>query len=631
MIYLNNQINKDNIYNNDKRDLIENSAKFNSNRKFETNRYIPAKTEGIQKNDYNINEINKENLIYKSIFNQKQLLYRNHSNNKEYINKENYNIRAENVNQNIEKNNYKNINIIPKKKNLKHLKYKFSKEKDDEDNSLMNYSEQRGNYNINYYKKYINLEHNSNKDKKFRQYSSNRLENNTNESDIKNKIDQKNRNLNINSRGKNNINYQNTEGNLNMIINKKDFIKNIKKLDDLNYLDEIDRKTEDFFLKTENINNLILDENYLIPSKDNYETTINYLQKVKLNSKIPEINKDLKEKVNNNKDKIQNNINEINKNVQKNNSNKILKYRQKIYNLNVQKYKNKFLDSNNPNGTRLILNNKSFYDKESDDNFLIPTNSKKFSTLSHREEQVKSEAKNLKFRNNQIFKKNQNKFNNKYKAIKYNNLSYELKENNEPNNYIKNKPSNPEFNNNYLELRQTVQKLTNDINNKSNKINALIKIIKESRKKIEILEKNNNILIEENKKNQELLKKFKKTIIFLKNNQRNNGFKNKDFSENNFNINYNYINNDKTQQNIKELEKQIEQYKKENNDLKFLLKQYKNNNYEEINAKKNLLNKFNRNDFLDSNYRKKSYSVTKNKTTLRYSIISNKTFQEDEI
>ena len=636
MSYLNNQINYAKNYDNNNINLIENSAKFNLNGNYEANRYKQTKPETGQMKNISINTNNKGNLIYKSIFNHKKFVKRNNSNNKEYINEEKYNINEENVNQILEKNNYKNKDIIPKKKNIKPRKYKYSIEKDDEDNSLMNFSEQRGNYNINYYKKYINSDNYSNKDKKLRQYSSNHLQNIKYESNSKDKINQKNSNSNFNTRIKNNINFKNNQENLDMIINKNDFIKNIKEIDDLNYLDEIDKKTEDFFMTTENINNLILDENYLIPSNDNYEKAINILQTMPLNSRIPEINNDFKPNRNNFEDNIKseihNNINETNKNVLKNSSNKIIKYKQKINNLNTKNYSNKILNSNKSNETRLMLNKKSFYDKDKDNNYLNIINSKKYLTLSHRDEQVKSEAKNLKIGNNQIFPKNLKKLKNKYKAKKSNNLSYELNENNEQNNYIKQMPNNNEFDDDNLEFKKTIQKLSNDINDKNKKINALIKIMKQEKKKNEILEKNNNILKEENKKNQELLKKLKYAIIVLKKKQRNNNLSNNDYKENNVNINYNYINsNDKIQQNIKELEKQIENYKKENNDLKLLLKQYQNNNYEEITSKQNLLNKFNKSDFLGSNNRKKSYSVSKNKVTLRYSIVSNKTFQEDNL
>ena len=636
MSYLNNQINYAKNYDNNNINLIENSAKFNLNGNYEANRYKQTKPETGQIKNISINTNNKGNLIYKSIFNHKKFVKRNNSNNKEYINEEKYNINEENVNQILEKNNYKNKDIIPKKKNIKPRKYEYSIEKDDEDNSLMNFSEQRGNYNINYYKKYINSDNYSNKDKKLRQLSSNHLQNIKYESNSKDKINQKNSNSNFNTRIKNNINFKNNQENLDMIINKNDFIKNIKEIDDLNYLDEIDKKTEDFFMTTENINNLILDENYLIPSNDNYEKAINILQTMPLNSRIPEINNDFKANRNNFEDNIKskmvNNINETNKNDLKNNSNKIIKYKQKINNLNTKNYSNKILNSNKSNETRLMLNKKSFYDKDKDNNYLNIINSKKYLTLSHRDEQVKSEAKNLKIGNNQIFPKNLKKLKNKYKAKKSNNLSYELNENNEQNNYIKQMPNNNEFDDDNLEFKKTIQKLSNDINDKNKKINALIKIIKQEKKKNEILEKNNNILKEENKKNQELLKKLKYAIIVLKKKQRNNNLSNNDYKEDNVNINYNYINsNDKIQQNIKELEKQIENYKKENNDLKLLLKQYQNNNYEEITSKQNLLNKFNKSDFLGSNNRKKSYSVSKNKVTLRYSIVSNKTFQEDDV
>ena len=194
MSYLNNQINYAKNYDNNNINLIENSVKFNLNGNYEANRYKQTKPETGQMKNISINTNNKGNLIYKSIFNHKKFVKRNNSNNKEYINEEKYNINEENVNQILEKNNYKNKDIIPKKKNIKPRKYEYSIEKDDEDNSLMNFSEQRGNYNINYYKKNINSDNYSNKDKKLRQYSSNHLQNRKYESNSKDKINQKNSN-----------------------------------------------------------------------------------------------------------------------------------------------------------------------------------------------------------------------------------------------------------------------------------------------------------------------------------------------------------------------------------------------------------------------------------------------------
>ena len=82
--------------------------------------------------------------------------------------------------------------------------------------------------------------------------------------------------------------------------------------------------------------------------------------------------------------------------------------------------------------------------------------------------------------------------------------------------------------------------------------------------------------------------KLRNQLNVFKNLKTQNNLNNKDFSENNVNINYNYItNNDKMQTKIKELEQQIEKYKKENNDLKFLLNKYKNNNDEGRNTKEN--------------------------------------------
>ena len=94
-----------------------------------------------------------------------------------------------------------------------------------------------------------------------------------------------------------------------------------------------------------------------------------------------------------------------------------------------------------------------------------------------------------------------------------------------------------------------------------------------------------------------------------------------------------FINNKyNSEQKIKELENQLEKYKKENKDLKLLLIKNKNNQMsinEEIDPRENLINKFNTSSFINENHRKKSYSVSKNKTNL--SFFSSKTFREDEI
>ena len=85
---------------------------------------------------------------------------------------------------------------------------------------------------------------------------------------------------------------------------------------------------------------------------------------------------------------------------------------------------------------------------------------------------------------------------------------------------------------------------------------------------------------------------------------------------------------------IKELERHLEKYKKENKELKVLLMKNRNNQTsinEEIDPKENLINKFNTSSFLyeNHNHRKKSYSVSKNRNNM--SIFSLKTFLEDEI
>ncbi len=87
---------------------------------------------------------------------------------------------------------------------------------------------------------------------------------------------------------------------------------------------------------------------------------------------------------------------------------------------------------------------------------------------------------------------------------------------------------------------------------------------------------------------------------------------------------------------IKELERHLEKYKKENKELKALLMKNKNNQTsinEEIDPKENLINKFNTSGIIHDEIefeKKRSYSVWKSKKKLRNSFLTSKTFQEDE-
>ena len=130
---------------------------------------------------------------------------------------------------------------------------------------------------------------------------------------------------------------------------------------------------------------------------------------------------------------------------------------------------------------------------------------------------------------------------------------------------------------------------------------------------------NNIKLNEEKKKNQFLLNKYRNEIINLRDRlERVNKI---DIVNQKYN----------SEQKLKELEKQLNNYMKENKELKLLIQNRNNQKSinEEINPRENLLNKFNTSSFIYENRRKKSYSVSKNRNNL--SFFSTKTFQEDEI
>ena len=265
------------------------------------------------------------------------------------------------------------------------------------------------------------------------------------------------------------------------------------------------------------------------------------------------------------------------------------------------------------------------------DTYLLSKETNRISTMSQMDEILKSFQKKLSIEFKELVLNN-NQLNKKSKAIKSNNISDKYTGNIDKNIYNKKIGTNQE-NNVISKLKEKIKQLNNVIVNKNNKIKAFIKTIKENKEKNDNLVKTNTLLNEENKKIKELAIKFRNQLNAFKKLQTQNNMNNQDFSENKVNINYNYItNNDKMQTKIKELEKQIEKYKKENNDLKFVLNKYKNrNNNEGRNTKENLLNKFNRSYNLDDNKRKTSYSVSKGKKTLSSSFFLSKVFKEDEI
>ena len=558
----------------------------------EINNYIPTQIE----NKLTPDKIGtNKNLIYKSIFPRNERIIRNKFNyNNVDENKNLYQIsKNENKNYDTKKQIYnqqrKNRRLMNKIDNSKH------------NNSLSNnYYNNDYSQNINYIEKYMNINlkdfPNSSNNKRRSRYKVNTLYTTNTENG---------RNLDIDIysdlKGIKNLKTQKSEDNLNIILDKNDFIKNIKEIDDLNNLDEIDKKNGQYFSTTENINNMNIRKPF-ISSNDKYEREINIIKRMPLDSKP-------KNNINKRENNLENFVKENNKNdyfinnISRKNSNN--NNQEKINKLKVNTNENRIFN-NHTYKNRLIINDDSFYNNIEKS---IQQNNPILTTITYKnEEESKNLQRNLSFEDKAKQNKENKNFHNYYSISKYGNK-----------NIIQKIPKNLENNHN-IDLKEIIKKLKNIIKEKNDKIISFNKIIKQYKERINAFIQNNIKLNEEKTKNQYLLNKYKNEINTLK--DKLNNMNKIDFINNKYN----------SEQKIKELENQLEKYKKENKDLKLLLIKNKNNQMsinEEIDPRENLINKFNTSSFINENHRKKSYSVSKNKTNL--SFFSSKTFREDEI
>ena len=558
----------------------------------EINNYIPTQIE----NKLTPDKIGtNKNLIYKSIFPRNERIIRNKFNyNNVDENKNLYQIsKNENKNYDTKKQIYnqqrKNRRLMNKIDNSKH------------NNSLSNnYYNNDYSQNINYIEKYMNINlkdfPNSSNNKRRSRYKVNTLYTTNTENG---------RNLDIDIysdlKGIKNLKTQKSEDNLNIILDKNDFIKNIKEIDDLNNLDEIDKKNGQYFSTTENINNMNIRKPF-ISSNDKYEREINIIKRMPLDSKP-------KNNINKRENKKENFIKENNKNdyfinnISRKNSNN--NNQEKINKLKVNTNENRIFN-NHTYKNRLIINDDSFYNNIEKS---IQQNNPILTTITYKnEEESKNLQRNLSFEDKAKQNKENKNFHNYYSISKYGNK-----------NIIQKIPKNLENNHN-IDLKEIIKKLKNIIKEKNDKIISFNKVIRQYKERINAFIQNNIKLNEEKTKNQYLLNKYKNEINTLK--DKLNNMNKIDFINNKYN----------SEQKIKELENQLEKYKKENKDLKLLLIKNKNNQMsinEEIDPRENLINKFNTSSFINENHRKKSYSVSKNKTNL--SFFSSKTFREDEI
>ena len=557
------------------------------------NNYIPTEI----RSKVTPNKIeNGKNLIYKSIFPKNERIIRNKYNHNNNVIKNSY-YNHINENANINHNN-KNPNLMQPRKSSKMINIVDNTK---ENNSLLNdfYNNNDYSSNINYLDNYISKNikfplNSSNDKRKKSRYKINTL--NTADTENGRKI-----NIDIYSdlKGVKYLKTQKSEDNLNIILDKDDFMKNIKEINDLNILDEIDKKNGQYFSTAEKIN-LNIGKPY-ISSNEQYEKEVNIIKRMPLISK-PKNNKNIRE------NKFINYINENNKNdnfvinkLSKKNSHN----QEKINKFKIKTNENKFFKNKTYNN-RLIINDDSLYNNTEN---LLQQSNPILGTISHiNKEESKSLPKNLSFEEKaQQNKKNKNTKNN-YSMRIYGNKNI-------PQKNLKNSENVKNLN-----PKEIIKRLNNIIKEKNKKINNYNNIIRQYKEKINAYIQNNIKLNEEKKKNLIILNKYKNEINSLK--DKLDKMNKIDF------VNHKYNSDNK----IRELERQLDKYKKENKKLKLLLMKNKNNQMsinEEIDPRENLINKFNTSSFIYENHRKKSYSVSKNRHNM--SFFSSKTFLEDEI
>ena len=651
---------------------------------------------------------NPGSLIYKSIFNSLE----------KHPNKENVNnITDNNINilKENDKGNYNTSNILNKKinKNQKlasNLKRKIQNVKnihsektnkvdyyinhtkinnfdnvnqDGKDNLLLNnLNEDILNKDIKYQKYYTNKQNKNN------DFSNQNIDYivNTNFEDLNCENDINNGELKEIPKLKiKTINYQKSEDNLNKnnIIDKEEFMKNIKEINDLEFIDE---NKNELFTEKDNIlsNHEILNDDIELRNKniDNKSNTGKFYRNknIIISNKIEKCNTMNKSKspqssfVSTTNNSNINNL-KYNKNSYNNsNTNKNIRNasitKDKVYNLpnNLEDNKIKISNIGSCNSNLEIINiygsdlktNSNYNKKTSPDksNYLLSKENKEkihFSTLSNDDkERIEKNSGNIPEKN----KINLNINNNidipfKTKFQNYNNMNNILNNNfdNINNNFDKSMGSNnykargnsqyinmSNNSDNYIELKEKYGKLKKQLNQKNTLIDNFRKIINEYKKKNDKLLEENKQLQENSKTKQitllEKIKEYQKEIHILKNNiellKRNNTKNNK-----NQNYNINIYNSTDLFNQINNLKEEIEKYKKENNNLKILAIRYKNkinlmSNSNQIKYENNLSNRLYSTKEKDKS-NKKSYSVSKSKKRIRASSLSKKNFEEDDI
>ena len=435
------------------------------------------------------------------------------------------------------------------------------------------------------------------------------------------------------------LKYQKSEERMDKIMNKNDFMKNIKKINDLNLFDE-NGENFDYFSTKEKINNIKLNENdYLNLGNKKYEMDVDGEDKNSLIKKTKTINEEInKIKFNNFMKEISNNkhLNSFNlsneamnikkdqfdnsnlNNEQINSINKMHENHKSIgFNLKSHSKLNNYLGKNQYNSGENIISNR---DNEAKVIKNVRANYNKLKSNNNRVNDI-----------DKIIQRNIKNYDNNYRSNKIEKSINELSKSIGSNsNYILTNSHNFDKKD-ILDSKGKNKQIAHDSNNKNN----YLTIIKKYKEKIDYLMKENKRLNDMVKKSQALLAKYKNEIINFR--KKENNLNNKDFRENNVYINYNYDlnnhvnNNDNTKEKMIILEKQNEAYKLEIKNLKKLI-EINNDNNKKI-LRENLINKFNTSGIIHDEIefeKKRSYSVSKSKKTLPNSFLSSKTFQEDE-
>ena len=559
--------------------------------------------------------------------------YNNEGINK-YINSEKYIYDDDKILLQKYNNRYMN-NIFYKKNNTTNIKDKSNNHKLNNNykkkflyNSYNNELHETNNYKINYYRNNKNLsksikqnEENqedyysnindsymkSNNEYLRKSNNQNILNNNRNfysamnpiNKNIKNKMRNINKDIISNNTDLINNNFINKES----IIDRNQFMKNIKEIDDLDNIDMIsDDANNNLMLK---INNININENKIINlNKIDEKINNNYIKNVSEKKDINNYNRiNLNNRINNNNLLMkQKNINtekkgdiryskKLSDNIKKNNlsdnKNDILNKKNIIstgyYNENLKNFHNNHnnllvknnyktyikLEEKNNKVIKLRNSNYAMYGKKFSEKLNISPSQKRFSTLTNDKQEENNNLINEDYDFGEIYEQ----------LINQRNIN--------------------------IKLRKKIEILNKDNHKKDNFIRKLYKQNEGFKKMIQKIKKDNEV---KQKINKDLLAKinsYKNEILLLKNK-----------------VKYNLENN-----------KLMHQYEHENNNLKMLLTKNKERQYSTDISKNNIFNSFINLDEQSkdySNYREynKSVSFSKSKTKINIPIF--KRYQEDK-